>query len=78
MEDQVMAELEIIRSELQKVGLNVPVRSIAKWSVSDRARVEQWAIHKRWASLKKPPCPPDHTFQTNPVRPHVLDWWVKN
>lgn len=79
MEDQVKVELEIIRSELQKVGIQVPLDVMAKWSVAERAAVEQWAIHKRWSTMKKPPCPPEHQIHPKAlVRPRILHRWVVN
>jgi hypothetical protein len=51
----VRAEVEILQSELEAVGVKVPMHAILKWKVSTRARAEQWAIHSRWGAMKRPP-----------------------
>lgn len=69
-------ELEIIRSELKAVGIDVPLKNIALWATSTRARVEQWAIRERWHCMKgKPPCPEDHKWPRL-KRPKQVDRWV--
>jgi len=78
MEDQVKEELAIVRSELRCVGVDVPLKVIAEWSVEDRAKAEQWAIHKRWSKISRPPCPPDHKVPDKLVRPRILNRWVAN
>lgn len=60
MAKQIVTELEIIQSELNMVGVLVPLEDMTKWSVPVRAEVEQWAIRERWKSLKRLPCPLEH------------------
>jgi hypothetical protein len=77
--DPIKVELEIVQSELRKVGVEVPIDVIAKWSIRDRSKIEQWAIHKRWSQMKRPPCPPDHAgIRAVLVRPRLLNRWVLN
>ena len=79
MVDHVKVELEIIQNELSKVGVKVPMSAISQWSVTNRARAEQWAIKKRWKGLKKPPCPKSHLIHIAKFpRPRVLNRWVLN
>ncbi len=77
MEDQVQVELEIIQEELKRAGANVPLDVLAKWSIKARARIEQWAIRKRWATMKRPPCPKGHKI-TVPVTPSMVKKWLVN
>lgn len=70
------AELEIIRSELKAIGIDVPLEGIARWATATRARVEQWAIRERWHYMKgKPPCPKGHKWPRL-KRPKQVDRWV--
>lgn len=44
MSPAVLEELRIIKSELKKAGVDVPLAEMEKWSVRDRAYAEQWAL----------------------------------
>lgn len=54
-EDAVQVECEIIRSQLRRVGRKVPLRDILDWTIAERVAAEQWAVAKRWSTLKDPP-----------------------
>lgn len=79
--DLVTPELQIIKDELKKVDVDVPIEVIASWSIEDRAAAEQWAIRKRWKTLSRPPCPASHAAEllhAPLVRPRILHRWVVN
>lgn len=44
MKSVVLEELRIVRNELKKAGANVPMKELEKWSITDRAYAEQWAL----------------------------------
>lgn len=69
----VLAELEIIQRELTLVGVQVPVKVIGTWKLCTRARVEQWAIRKRWSRMQ---CLPKFAKVLPPGRmPNVIKQW---
>ena len=77
LELHVLVELEIIRHELGKVGVNVPIEVLSEWRIGSRAKVEQWAIKARWRKMKKPPCPAGHSLVPGPL-PEVLKKWMES
>jgi hypothetical protein len=77
LELHVLVELEIIRHELGKVGVNVPIEVLSKWRIDSRAKAEQWAIKTRWRKMKKPPCPAGHSLTPGPL-PAVLKKWMES
>jgi len=77
MTEYEKVELDIIHDELRHVGVSVPVKVLALWKIESRARVEQWAIRKRWATLVRPPYPSDHCWQPGPI-PAVVKKWMQS
>lgn len=78
IEVHVLVELEIIREELLKVGVRVPLEVLSKWKISSRAQAEQWAIKKRWSTMDRPPCPKGFKIQPGPTPAVVKKWMVES